>query len=329
MLGAEYHRFTNNLLDASGVASMLNAFSGEAVGPRYNYDFTRSQRRYYQSAVYLQDEMKGSRWHLDLAGRYDRIVSQNDSDLTGSKHRRQDNHSRGRAALLYAFDNGISPYLSYSQAITPQVLADASGNLLKPTRAEQYEAGIKYQPNATYDLYSLTLYDLTQKDVGTRVIVGSYFEPAGKVHSQGIELEAHNQLTPRLSTLASYTYSKVRFKDSIEGNQEHTPILTPQNMANAWLHYTFDYGLSGGAGIRYIGKQWADNENTTRLLSVTLFDISVRADLASVNSKLKGAWLQLNANNLTNRKYVATCYTLNNCYWGAQRSVVATFGYDF
>lgn len=329
VLGAEYHQFTNDLRDAAGAANPLNARSGEAIGPRYNYDFSRSQRRYYQTGLYLQDEMKWDRWHLDLSGRYDRIVSQSEAYATGSKHRRQDDHLSGRAALLYAFDNGISPYLSYSQAITPQVLADANGDLLEPTSAEQYEAGVKYQPAGTQDLYTLAVYDLTQKNVGNRVIVGSYFEPAGKVHSQGIELEAHNQLTPRLSTIASYTLSRVRFKDSIDGNEGHTPILTPNNMANAWLHYKFDYGLSAGAGVRYIGKQWADNENTTRLPSVTLFDLSVRAELASINSNLKGAWLQLNANNLTDRKYVAACYTLNNCYWGVERSVVATFGYDF
>ncbi|SUB17273.1 Ferric hydroxamate uptake [Pantoea agglomerans] len=101
----------------------------------------------------------------------------------------------------------------------------------------------------------------------------------------------------------------------------------------AWLHsgvtIQFDYGLSAGAGVRYIGKQWADNENTTRVPSVTLFDASVRADLGAWNSSLKGAWVQVNANNLTDRTYVAGCYGTGFCYWGAERSVMATVGYDF
>lgn len=183
---------------------------------------------------------------------------------------------------------------------------------------------MKYQPVSTSDLYSVALYDLTQKDVGNRVIVDSYYEPAGKVHSQGIELEAHNQLTPRLSTLASYTLNRVRYKDSVDGNDGHTPYITPNAMASAWAKYQFDYGISVGAGVRYIGKQWADNENTTRLPSVTLFDASVRADLGVWNSSLKGAFVQVNANSLTDRDYVAACYGTGYCYWGAERIIIAT-----
>jgi iron complex outermembrane receptor protein len=54
-------------------------------------------------------------------------------------------------------------------------------------------------------MYSIAIYDLTQKDVATRDpnIATATFIPAGKVHSQGVELEMHNQITPELSTLAS------------------------------------------------------------------------------------------------------------------------------
>lgn len=329
VLGAEYHQYKNDLSDASGYATQLNALTGQSVGTQQSYTFDDSQRRYYQTGVYVQDEMQWQKWHLDLSGRYDRIVSETDNYDDGTQYRRHDDHVSGRAALLYAFDNGVSPYVSYSQAITPQSLSGQDGNLLKPTTSEQYETGVKYQPVGTSDLYSVALYDLTQKDVGNRDIVGSYYVPAGKVHSQGLELEAHNQLTPRLSTLASYTLNHVRFKDAADGNDGHTPYVTPNSMASAWAKYQFDYGLSVGAGVRYIGKQWADNANTTRLPSVTLLDASVRADLGAWNSSLKGAFVQVNANNLTDRDYVAACYGTGYCYWGQERTIIATVGYDF
>jgi iron complex outermembrane receptor protein len=323
-LGAEYHRYKNEINAAGGSASQLNALTGEQVGDMPDYTWADKTRRYYQTGLYLQDEMKLDRWHLDLSGRYDRIVANNSGN-----ERRQDDHISGRAALLYAFDNGISPYVSWSQAITPTALTDSNNNLLKPTTAEQYEAGVKYQPVGTRDLYSVAVYDLTQKDVANREAPTPFFTPSGKVHSQGIELEARNQLTPRLSTVASYTLNHLRFKESVDGNDGHTPYVTPNSMAALWGHYQFDYGLSAGAGVRYIGKQWADNENTTRVPSVTLFDASVRADLGVWNSSLKGAWVQVNANNLTDRTYVAGCYGTGFCYWGAERSVMATVGYDF
>ncbi|WP_058973911.1 TonB-dependent siderophore receptor [Type-D symbiont of Plautia stali] len=323
ILGAEYHRYKNDLSNASGYASSLNPWTGEAVGTMPDYSWTESTRRYYQTGIYLQDELQLDRWHLDLSGRYDRIVSNNGTS------RRQDDHISGRAALLYAFDSGISPYVSWSQAITPASLTDPDGNQLKPTTSEQYEAGVKYQPVGTRDMYSIALYDLTQNDVANRNVIDSTFTPSGKVHSQGIELEARNQLTPRLSTIAGYTLNHLRFKDSVDGNEGHTPYVTPNSMASFWGHYQFDYGLSAGAGVRYIGKQWADNENTTRLPSVTLFDASVRADLGAWNSQLKGAWLQVNANNMTDKKYLTACYGTGYCYRGAERTVMATVGYDF
>lgn len=322
-LGAEYHRYRNDILSASGYASSLNPWTGTAVGAMPDYDWTAETRRYYQTGLYLQDELQLDRWHMDLSGRYDRIVSENGTS------RRQDDHISGRAALLYAFDNGVSPYVSWSQAITPASLTDPAGNQLKPTTSEQYEAGVKYQPVGTRDMYSIAVYDLTQNDVANRDVISGTYTPSGKVHSQGIELEARNQLTPRFSTIAGYTLNHLRFKDSVDGNDGHTPYVTPNSMASFWGHYQFDYGLSAGAGVRYIGKQWADNENTTRLPSVTLFDASVRADLSAWNSGLKGAWLQVTANNLTDRKYLAACYGTGYCYRGAERTVTATIGYDF
>lgn len=329
VLGAEYHQYKNDLKDARGSASQLNTITGEAVGTNPAYNFLHSQRYYYQTGVYLQDEMTWNKWHLDLSGRYDRIVSRTNNYDLGTKYRRQDDHIGGRAALLYAFDSGISPYISYSQAITPQSLSDQGGNLLKPTTAEQYEAGVKYQPPGSSDLYTAAVYDLTQKNVANRVVGQTYYVPAGKIHSQGLELEARSQITSRLSTIANYTLNRIRYRDAIDGNGGNTPYITPKSMASLWSKYQLNNGLSVGGGVRYIGRQWADNENTTRLASATLFDALIRVDLGAWNSKLKGAFVQVNANNLANRKYVSACYGTGYCYWGAERSVVATVGYDF
>lgn len=339
VLGAEYHQYKNDLWDGGAYGTYLNAATGASTGsalfqdpaltiPGY-YNDNNNQRRYYQTGVYLQDEMVMDQWHLDVSGRYDRIVSKQVSHSYDTSVRRADDHISGRASLLYAFANGVSPYISYSQAITPTSLTGADGNLLKPTTAEQYEAGLKYQPVGSSSLYTIAVYDLMQKDVANRDIITATYTPSGKVHSQGIELEAHNQITPRLSTLAGYSLNHVRFKDSVDGNDGHTPYVTPNQTASFWGHYRFDYGISVGAGVRYIGKQWADNENTTRVPSVTLLDASLRADLGAWDGRLKGAYVQVNANNLTDRDYVAACYGTGYCYRGAERSVMATVGYDF
>lgn len=62
---------------------------------------------------------------------------------------------------------------------------------------------------------------------------------------------------------------------------------------------------------------------------MTLLDAMVRADLGVWSPSLKGAFVQVNANNLSDREYLSGCYGTGNCYWGAERSVTATVGYDF
>jgi hypothetical protein len=47
----------------------------------------------------------------------------------------------------------------------------------------------------------------------------------------------------------------------------------------------------------------------------------VRADLGVWSPSLKGAFVQVNANNLGDRAFVSGCYGTGNCYWGAGRSV--------
>lgn len=334
VIGAEYHQYRNTLQDVSGAFPSLDPwtlFSGgsQVIDPV----LTHGTRRYAQTGAYLQDQLEWQRWHLDLSGRYDHLKTDNRTvaNATDSvtKNTRTDDHVSGRATLLYAFDNGLSPYVSYSSAITPQSLPGKDGTSLKPTTAHQTEVGLKLQPNGTRDLYTFAFYDLTQNDVGNRNIQGNYYEPAGKVHSQGIELEAHNQLTERLSTIAGYTWNKVRFEDAIDGNDHHTPYITPDSLASLWANYKADFGFSLGAGVRYIGKQWADNENTRRVPSVTLVDAMVRAEVGEWVPRLRGTWLQVNATNLTGRDYVAGCYGLGYCYWGQERQITATVGYDF
>ncbi|MBN3264719.1 TonB-dependent receptor, partial [Pectobacterium brasiliense] len=66
---------------------------------------------------------------------------------------------------------------------------------------------------------------------------------------------------------------------------------------------------------------------THTLPSYTLVDMAVGYDLSKVG--LKGLSAQLNVNNLTDKRYVASCNSLEFCYFGAERSVVGSVSYSF
>ena len=79
--------------------------------------------------------------------------------------------------------------------------------------------------------------------------------------------------------------------------------------------------------MRYVGYSWADTEHTMKVPAYTLLHASVGYDLGKVG--LKGMDVRVNANNLTNETYVASCASLNFCYLGEERDVSAAVSYQF
>lgn len=59
VVGAEYHRFTNDVWTGAGTATPLDPFTGATVshGVAVTYQ-DNITRHYYQSGLYLQDEMQ-------------------------------------------------------------------------------------------------------------------------------------------------------------------------------------------------------------------------------------------------------------------------------
>ncbi len=50
--------------------------------------------------------------------------------------------------MLYKFDNGVAPYIQYTESFQPIVGAsNRTLNPFKPTTGQQKEFGVKYQPD--------------------------------------------------------------------------------------------------------------------------------------------------------------------------------------
>ena len=78
-----------------------------------------------------------------------------------------DDKFTGRAALMYNFDSGFAPYLSYSTSFQPAAGTDRQGNPFEPTTGRQIEAGLKYQPAGSKAMVTAAVYELTQRNVLT------------------------------------------------------------------------------------------------------------------------------------------------------------------
>ncbi|QIZ47849.1 TonB-dependent siderophore receptor [Dickeya zeae] len=300
---------------------------------------TNEHNKLNQVGVYLQDQLEWNQWNLLLSGRNDWSQVNRQDYTVATTTERNDSKFTGRAGLLYAFDNGISPYVSYSTSFEPNLDSGAPGTpAFKPTTGEQSEVGIKFQPKGSNTLLTVSLFDLTQKNITYSRYYSeygrSYSEQIGKVKSKGAEAEVHTQLTPEISLMAAYTYTDAVTKESNTASQiNKTPSTIPRHSASTWGSYSFQNGpLKGitlGTGVRYVGSSYGDNAESFKVPAYTLYDAMARYELGSLSSQLKGATVQLNVNNLTDKHYVASCNNTMACFYGSGRTVVATVSYSW
>ncbi|GAB7533237.1 TonB-dependent siderophore receptor [Pseudomonas sp. 3A(2025)] len=284
------------------------------------------EQKMKQTGVYLQNQFRFDQWVLLLGGRYDQAVDQNDAR---SPQTLTDEAFSGRAGLLYLFDNGLAPYISYSESFLPVAGFTADSSPLKPEQGRQYEIGLKYEPPGANSLYTLAAFDLTRQNY-TETVAG-FSRQEGEVRSRGIELEARTEPVQGLSLIGSYTWNDVEVTRSEAGNKGNTPFRVPEHMASLWGIYTFQSsplnGLSLGAGTRYVGSTYGDTANSFKVDSFTVVDAQASYKLGKLDARLDGAELSLNASNLFDKRYVTGCYSDVGCQYGQQRTVYGTVGY--
>lgn len=334
LAGFDYQHRWNNYDWMGSTVAPIDAFDpdygNDADIPGTEY-FMESTRQMRQMGVYAQNQIAFEKWRLSLGLRQDWVRNQIHDDIADSRIVEKRDKLTARAGLLYLFDNGLAPYVSYSESFNPSLYTDAAGLPLKPTEGVQYEAGVKYQRPGSHSSYSAAIFSLDQRNAAVMDPVTFVFAPVGTIRSRGLELEAKTQLTDNFRVMAGYTYLDTVYAKSPIGNQGNTPPQVPKHMASIWGEYSFHdgalRGLSLGAGARYVGQSWMDADNTRKVPSYTVFDASLRYELETIG--LPGGQFRLNANNLLDRTYIASCLEARNCYFGEERSVTATLSYKF
>lgn len=287
-----------------------------------------------QTGLYLQDQIKLDRWTFLAGLRQDWARSRTEDRVADSHSSQKDQDLTGRLGVVYAFDNGLSPYASYSTSFEPVVGTDAQGQAFKPTKGEQYEVGIKYQPPGWDSFVTLSAYQIKQKDVRTADPDNAlYYVQTGEVRVRGAELEGRANLTEQLSVLAGYSVLDPEVtRDTTASNVGNRPVSVPLSQASLWVDYALRGGFEGmsiGAGVRHIGKSYGDTANDFSVDPYTLIDAAVRYDLQKAAPALKGWSVAINVNNLNDKHYVASCFSAGGCFYGPERTTLASLKYSW
>ncbi len=301
---------------------------GAHNGPGAPYRVLNKQE---QTGLYAQDQMQWDKVLVTLGGRYDWAKQDSLNRVSGVLDSRDDRQFTWRGGVNYLFDNGVTPYFSYSESFEPNSQVGESGNIFAPSKGKQYEAGVKYVPSDRPIVLTGAVYQLTKTNNLMADPNGSIWSvEGGEIRSRGVEIEAKAALSASVNVVGSYTYTDAEYTTdtTYKGN---TPAQVPKHMASLWGDYTlYDGALSGltlGTGVRYTSSSYGDPANSFKVGSYTLVDALVRYDLARVG--MAGSNVALHVNNLFDREYVASCFNTYGCFWGAERQVVATATFRF
>lgn len=283
------------------------------------------------AALYLQDQVEFSpQWQAILGLRYDDFQVDLRNNRTGATVSSEDGLLSPRAGLVYKLLDRVSLYASYSMAYQPRAgeqLASltASNAALDPETFRNREIGAKWDIRPDLQA-SLAVYRLDRGNVAvtdpadaTRMIL------VDGQSTEGVELGIAGRITESWQVMGGYAYqdgeiTTTQSATAVAGNRL---AQLPRHSASLWNRYDVNASFGVGLGIIHRGAIYANVDNRVTLPAFTRFDGAVYWTL---NPSVQ---LQLNIENLGNKRYFASAHSNNNLSPGTPRSAWLTMNVHF
>lgn len=198
-----------------------------------------------------------------------------------------------KVGFVYTPNLNLSIFGTYTNSFSANTGFDLNDNSLKPSVIDQYEIGLKnnFWNNAValnltaYQIINQNFYQTAETDrFGNANSISDLKEYAGRMRSQGVELDITGNPTQNLSIIAGASYNHSVYLDTPDnfGYVENQRLVrTPATTVNASVFYTFSnilQGLKLGGSVYFVGDRiagWNDTKATlnsraqvTRLLEV-------------------------------------------------------------
>ena len=275
--------------------------------------------------VYVSDQISIGDWRITLGARYDSVDNKTVSDLglASENSKQSDSELSISGGVLYKFDNGLSPYVNYSESFETVVGLTDAGEQLKPQEAEQIEIGAKYEPTNFPGYFTLAYFEIDITNLpDPNIFPGQQGQQQGESKLKGIEFEG-------LFQVGEFDF-QLAFTDLETEDQDGLQLSSiPDRTASAWATWQPENLLPGfriGAGVRHVGESVSEL-NIAPVKFVTP-DFTL-ADLMLGYQVSNNLDLALNVRNLTDKDYQTSCLYRGDCFPGVSRTVVATVSYKF
>jgi outer membrane receptor for ferric coprogen and ferric-rhodotorulic acid len=264
----------------------------------------------------------GDRWHAVLGfnwTEYHRDGVQADGPPTDQTEREISPY----AGVMFDVAKNAMIYASYSDIYQPQDQYDIDGAYLDPSKGVNFEIGVKAGWFENRLLTTLALFSAEQEYLSTLGGVDEnlqYWYRGIDVKSEGVELEVSGRVNEWFGVNGGFTSL------SLDGEEADVYPWVPRRTANLWMtgklpaFSALEFGLGG---------RWQSDVHNADTASTG----PVRQDgYAVLNAFVKWEvgetlWIRLNADNLTDEKYITSLYNVG--YYSAPAQYKLAMGFTF
>ena len=287
-----------------------------------------SYSAYVQDALYLTDKwivVAGARYqsYTEYAGKGRPFNVNTDS---------KDEKLTPKFGMVYKLTPSISLFGNASQTFMPQYsIANYIGDL-PPETSNAYDIGAKF------DLFdgltaNVSLFDIHKRNVLYNESVNgeTVAKTAGRVRSQGVEVDVAGALTPNMNLIASYSYTQARVTQDPDYAGKPLPNV-PRHTGSLFLTYDINNLIGNNTLTLGGGGHGVDRRSATNGADYYLPGYFVADAFAAYKMKLQyPVTLQLNVKNLFDKTYYTSSIGTNNLgnQIGDPREVQFTVKMDF
>ena len=276
-------------------------------------------------ALYVQDQIAlSSTWQAIVGLRVDRFSLRFTNNRTGQALSRDDKLVSPRAGLIFKPVEALSLYGSFGVSHLPSSgdqfsSLTATTQTLAPERFRNYEVGAKWDVVPSLSLASaLFRLDRTNSSAPDPVNPGAIVQ-TGAQRSTGLELGATGDATGAWQIAGGYSVQRaVIVSTTSSATAGRSAPLVPHHTLSLWNRYQLTADVGVGLGVVHQAAMYAAIDNSVTLPGFT------RVDGALFLGVLPRARIQLNLENLLNRRYYATAQGNNNIMPGAPRTLRAS-----
>ncbi|MGX5027105.1 TonB-dependent siderophore receptor [Enterobacter asburiae] len=268
-----------------------------------------SYSAYAQDALYLTDKwiaVAGLRYqyYTQYAGKGRPFNVNTDS---------RDEQWTPKLGLVYKLTPSVSLFANYSQTFMPQSSIASYIGDLPPETSNAYEVGAKF------DLFdgitaNIALFDIHKRNVLYNESIGgeTIAKTAGRVRSQGVEVDVAGSLTENTNIIASYGYTDAKVLEDPDYAGKPLPNV-PRHTGSLFLTYDIHNAFAGNTLTLGGGGHGVSRRSATNGADYYLPGYFVADAFAAYKMKLQyPVTLQVNVKNLFDKTYYTSSIATNN-----------------